>query len=421
MITSLKKHIPHIIHQHAEESAILHNIRLRQVVAPHVKLHHLRRIDDRIAAHLDGLAVAGSYGSDVCKAALEDAVAGGVFAAAVCAIEQKGVQWLDELFVLAAAVPEVQAGLISAFGWVSAQYLEGIGVDLLSSQDPLKQQMGLEACVGHRVDPGATLIELIAHHEPQLRSRALRAAGELGRLDLRSLCEQALTDKDATCRFWAAWSAVVLGNRVGAVEMLKTFSATINPFQERALQLVLKAMTMNDIHGFLKKMAQNPSNTRCLIQGAGICGDPYFVTWLIKQMEDPKLARLAGESLSFITGLDLAYLDLERDAPENAEEKPDDEPENEDVQIDEDDNLPWPDPIKIQSWWESNQVNFVAGQRYFMGKPAEHNQFVQILNEGYQRQRIAAAQYLCLLEPGVKLFPTSAPAWRQQRWLSSIN
>lgn len=230
-----------------------------------------------------------------------------------------------------------------------------------------------------------------------------------------------MTDKDVACRFWAAWSAVLLGNRTSAVEMLKTFSATINSFQELALRLALKVMVLNEVHTFLKTLAQNPSNMRCLIQGAGICGDSHFVPWLIKQMEDPKLARLAGESFSFITGLDLAYLDLERDAPENTEVKSDDDLQDDDVQMDEDDNLPWPDPIKIQSWWESNQVNFVAGQRYFMGKPVAHEQLVQILKQGYQRQRIAAAQYLCLLEPGTQLFPANAPAWRQQRWLASIN
>ena len=52
-----------------------------------------------------------------------------------------------------------------------------------------------------------------------------------------------------------------------------------------------------------------------LIQGAGIAGDPSYVPWLIKQMKDLKLTRLAGESFSLITGLDLAYLDLERRPP----------------------------------------------------------------------------------------------------------
>ena len=421
MLSSSIEYIPHIIQQHAEESAILHNIRLQQVGASHVKLHHLRRIDDRIAAHLDGLTVAGSYGSSVCEAALESAGVGEIFTAAIRAIEEKDLQWLDRLFALAIAVPEVQSGLISAFGWISAQYLEGTGVGLLTSKDPFKQRMGIEACVLHRVDPGATLTSLIGHQEPQLRGRALRAAGELGRRDLRTICEQSLTDKDMACRFWAAWSSALLGNRTSAVEVLKTYSLTINAFQQQVLQLILRIMAMADVHAVLKTLAQNPSNVRCLIQGAGISGDPYYVSWLIKQMDDPKLARLAGESFSFITGLDLAYLDLEQDKPEGIEMGPNENPDDDNVAMDEDDNLPWPDPAKILTWWDTNKIGFLDGERYFMGKRISREHCMQILKEGFQRQRFAAALYLCLLEPGTQLFPISAPAWRQQRWLSNNN
>ncbi|WP_207896493.1 TIGR02270 family protein [Nitrosomonas sp. Nm84] len=414
------KPIPHIIQQHAEESAILHNIRLLQVVSPHIKLHHLRRIDDRIAAHLDGLAVAGEYGSKICEAALESAGIGEVFVATIRAIEEKDEQWLDRLFALAAAVPEVQPGLISAFGWISAQHLQGIGASLLASSDPFKQQVGLAACVSHRVDAGVVLTSLINHQQPQqLRARALRAAGELGRRDLRFACEQSLTDKDVTCRFWAAWSATLLGNRTSAVEVLKAYSLTINSLQEHALQLVLKVLALTDIHALLKTLAQNASNMRCLIRGAGIAGDPYYVPWLIKQMDEPKFSRLGGESFSFITGLDLAYLDLERDAPEGIELGPNDDPESNNVQMDEDDNLPWPDPTKIQAWWDANKSSFANGERYFMGKLISRDHSMQILKEGFQRQRIAANQHLCLLESGTQLFPVSAPAWRQQRWLNT--
>jgi uncharacterized protein (TIGR02270 family) len=137
-------------------------------------------------------------------------------------------------------------------------------------------------------------------------------------------------------------------------------------------------------------------------------------------MEDLKLARLAGESFSFITGLDLAYLDLERKPPEGGEFGPNDDPEDDNVVMDEDDSLPWPDPAKIQGWWEANKSHFANGARYFMGKPITREHCIHTLKEGYQRQRIAAALYLCLLEPGTKLFPISAPAWRQQRWLAKM-
>ena len=137
-------------------------------------------------------------------------------------------------------------------------------------------------------------------------------------------------------------------------------------------------------------------------------------------MDEPKFSRLAGESFSFITGLDLAYLDLERDAPEGIELGPNDDPENNNVQMDEDDNLPWPDPTKIQAWWDANKSSFTNGERYFMGKLISREHCTQILKEGFQRQRTVAALCLCLINPGIQLFPTAAPIWRQKRMLEKM-
>jgi len=43
-----------------------------------------------------------------------------------------------------------------------------------------------------------------------------------------------------------------------------------------------------------------------------------------------------------------------------------------------------------------------------------------VLRTGFQRQRTAAAEWLCLLQPGTPLFNTAAPAWRQQRGLTQM-
>jgi uncharacterized protein (TIGR02270 family) len=420
MLASLLKPIPHIIQQHAEEAAHLRLMRSVLVSAPHVKLHHLRRLDDRLAAHLDGLAVAGEYGSSVCEAALEAPGAGEVFTATVRAIEEKDDQRLDKLFALVTAVPATQPGLISAFGWVSAKHLQGTGARLLASPEPFKREVGIATCVMHRVDPGAALSAAIADSDAQLRARALRAAGELGRRDLLAACMEALLDENVGCRFWAAYSAVLLGNRTAAVESLTTIALQEGLHRVASLRLLLKIISLPQANELLKMLARNPNDIRLLIQGVGMASDPYYVPWLIKQMEDLKLARLAGESFSFITGLDLAYLDLELKPPEGMEFGPNDDPEDGNVAMDEDDSLPWPDPVKIQTWWEANKNSFTDGRRYFMGEPVTPEHCIHILKEGYQRQRIAAALYLCLLEPGTKLFPTSAPAWRQQRWLAKM-
>jgi uncharacterized protein (TIGR02270 family) len=157
-----------------------------------------------------------------------------------------------------------------------------------------------------------------------------------------------------------------------------------------------------------------------LIKGAGLIGDPTYVPWLMKHMADDKLARLAGESFSLITGADLALLDLERPPPEDLQSGPNDDPNDANVDMDQGDDLPWPDLERIERWWAQNSARFVAGQRYFVGAPVTREQGIEVLRTGYQRQRILAAQHLCLLEPGSVLFEWRAPAWRQSQVLAAL-
>lgn len=420
MLATASQPIPLVVQQHAEESAHLRHMRSILITAPHVKLHHLRRLDDRLSAHLDGLAVAGEYGSSLCEAALENPGVGEVFAATVRAIEEKDERRLDKLFALVGAMPEAQPGLISAFGWVSANNLQGTGAKLLASNEPLQRLAGIAACAMHRVDPGMALTQSVTDSEPQLRARALRTAGEVGRHDLLAACVYALQDEDPACRFWAAWSAVLLGERDMALRVLENFVLQPNAFRAHAMRLLLKVLELPGAQQLLKTVAHDPVNKRLLIQGAGIAGDVQYLPWLIGQMAEDRFARLAGESFSMIIGLDLAYLDLERKPPENIEAGPTENPEDENVEMDPDDSLPWPDAAKIQAWWQANHTYYQQGVRYFMGELLSVPHCQKVLREGYQRQRIAAAEYLCLLKPGTILFNTSAPAWRQQRWLGKM-
>jgi uncharacterized protein (TIGR02270 family) len=115
-----------------------------------------------------------------------------------------------------------------------------------------------------------------------------------------------------------------------------------------------------------------------------------------------------------------AYIHLVIKPSANLNTGPTDDPEDEDVSLDADDDLPWPDAEKIRAWWETNRVRFQDGTRYFMGETVNPAHCLHVLKEGCQRQRIAAALYLCLLQPGTVLFNCAAPAWRQKRWLDKM-
>jgi uncharacterized protein (TIGR02270 family) len=418
MSTIVPSVVPIVISQHAEMTAHLFGVRRLLVHAPHVKVEHLLRIDKRLAAHLDGLAIAGEIGAAVCMEALDNPEAGAIFAVAVGTIERQDQSGLARLHAIAGASPEATSGLIAAFGWVTAGALQGLVARALSSDEPLARLTAVAACAQHRVDPG--LERLVLDTDPLVRVRALRTAGEIGDVKAVPACEAALRDDDPDIQFWAAWSAVLLGDRDLALKALARAGRTPGQYPARAFPLSLQAMNTGEAALVLQDLATDPEQLRWLIRGTGIVGNPTYVPWLVGHMEKDDTARLAGEAFSLLTGLDLALLDLERQPPEDFESGPNDDPDDPNVGMDEDDGLPWPDPKRIEAWWAANGSRFQAGARYFMGAPVTREHCIDVLKTGYQRQRILAAHYLCLLQPGTPLFNTSAPAWRQQRRLASL-
>jgi uncharacterized protein (TIGR02270 family) len=412
--------VPVVVQQHVEDAAILHATRTAFTRAPHVKLSHLRRFDDRLAAHLDGLAVAGKQAMPLCEAALEMPNAGAMFVAAVRALEAGEQDTLLRLIVLAQSVPECRKGLASAFGWLEREHLRGVVTNFLNSPIPEHRLLGLTASSLHRVDPGLIRARQLEDPDAAVRARAFRAAGELGKRELVSTLGAAIGDGDGSCQFWAGWAAVLVGDRLEALEYLKAIGSTDDLHQQHAMQLALQTLPVAEAHDLLQRIARDPAKVRMLLQGSGLVGDPAYVPWLIGQMTDDKLARLAGEAFTLITGVDLADLDLERNAPEDLETGPNDDPEDPNVDMDADEDLPWPDQKLVQAWWTRHGARFAQGSRHLVGAPVSRDHCVDVLKSGYQRQRIAAAYHLCLLNPGTPLFEWRAPAWRQQRELAQL-
>ena len=182
----------------------------------------------------------------------------------------------------------------------------------------------------------------------------------------------------------------------------------------------MQAMDTERGHELLRQLAEAPDADRLRIIGIGFVGSVRYVPWLIDQMSKPSLARVAGEAFVNITGADVNIEQMETMPPEDFEEGPTDDPADEDVEVPEDVALPWLDPARVTAWWDHNRSRFDESIRYFLGVPLSTEAATAVLNTGFQRQRVAAAQFLTLLNPGTPLFNTSAPARRQQGSLAKM-
>jgi len=342
--------------------------------------------------------------------------AGEVFAAAVLALEGNDGDRLLQVLEIATDSPELTRGFISALGWVEPDNFNMWVPGLLRSHSPLHVHSAIAGLAIRREEMAREIEDTFEGPDVPKKIRALRAIGETKQRGALSYLTEQMQSDDEACRFWAAWSGVLLGDK-GAGSSLKSFVDFNTSFAHRAIQLIPRVLSTANAQEWLRGLAQEESTRRFALIGCGVTGDPTYIPTLISQMNAPEQARVAGEAFSMITGVDVAYDDLDMDQPEDFEAGPTEDPEDEDVDLDPDEDLPWPNQEFIQKWWDEHGRNYQAGRRYLCGQPISQENCRRVLIEGFQRQRIAAAFELALLNPDEPLFEWRAPGFRQQEWL----
>jgi uncharacterized protein (TIGR02270 family) len=402
-----------ILTQYAEESAHLWLLRAGAVRRAQFSLRSLSDLDRRVEAHLDGLRIAGEDGWKISKEVLPPEDAGAIFTLATLALESGKEDRLAEVVAAAAADPSFARGLDSAVAWLKPAAAAAQIRKLLDSPDPARRRAGIAASALLRQDPGRPLIEAAGDADPFLSARALRALGELGKAD-PGLVQKNFDAKDPEARFWACWSAALVSPDPNAVVRLKELAAKPGPRRAAAADLAVRRMAPAEASAWREKLTADPKTLRLAATLAGAIGDPAAVPWLVELMKQPPLARGAGEAFSFITGIDLEDEKLHAKKPEGFESGPTDNPEDADVAMDPDDDLPWPDPVKAAGRWNAIKGSLAAGKRHLLGREITVERAREVLRTGKQRQRAAAALELALRSPGQPLFNVASPGFRQR-------
>jgi uncharacterized protein (TIGR02270 family) len=408
---------PEIVAQHAEEAAFLWLLRNEATHAPNYDLHDLAELDERVDAHLDGLRVAGAKGWEACRQELQWREAGEVFAAAHVALQSRIGRRVHQVLDVALESRELARGFVAALSWFPYKDVEPTISALLDSQDPAARRIGIAASAAHRRDPGSALITAAGESEPVVHVRALKAAAELGRRDLLPLCAEHGQANDSDDRFWAGWAAALLGDKRVVSTLCETAIAS-GPLAGKACDLATRRMNSDEASAWRRYLADAGGGSRLAITAARAYGDPTAVSWLIEVMAVDDLARPAGEAFSFITGVDLTASGLSTQRPAGFEAGPSDDVDDDDVAMDPDESLPWPEAQAVSTWWARYGSRFAPGHRYLCGRPVNAATLHDVLRRGTQRQRAAAALELVLQNPGQPLFEVRARADQQQRTLA---
>jgi len=424
-------HVPDVLAQHAEAAASLWLRRDRAVSEPHFRLLDLTKLDGQIDANLDGLRVAEDASSNLgwhaCEHELRWQQPGEIFTAAILAGERNcDLRFASVIASLDDSYRNFRA-LVSSLGWLATEHTESRINLWFSAGNNLNRSLAVAACAISGRDPGEELAAAIRTHDSLAQARALRAVGELARRDLLPVTQQFLAAIDPRVQFSAAWSVARLVSSDRANSILKGVVQLSVPGQQqeasptsnqyRSLQLLLRRLPPREATTWLNQLSQKPEHLRSAIIGAGVLGLPDSIPWLLHLMQTPPVARIAGEAFTMITGLDLALHKFDAPWPPGFHAGPTEDPADNNIALDEDENLPWPDAPRLSAWWQKHSPEFQPGTRHLCGQPLTADWLEHILRHGYQHQRAAAALELALLRPDQPLFNIRAPGHRQQELL----
>jgi len=400
-----------IYEQYANDASFLWLLRAISVNQPHYDAREILELEQRIAAQLDGLMTSIDIGWQVCEEALELQGAGEVFTAMVVAVRSHESRKIQAAVEVGLSNELAMPGLVSAMGWLSCEMAVPWIDRFLNGKELEHKYLGLASCSVRRHDPGELLSLILQRSDCQqhalLYARALRLVGELRRQDCMPALHIAMGSENEGVRFWANWSAILLGDRSN-LDDLKPFVFKAGPYQFEAIQMAFRVLPVEQARQWISQLSENDAQVRAVIKATGVLGDPHAINWLISKMQDAPLAKLAAESFNYITGVDLEKQQLLIAASGSESFIPVDDADEGDVELDEDENLPYPDAEKIIALWRQLGQNYIVGRRYFMGQPIAPAILNETLAGGSQRQRHAAGLELALNEHQVQLPNTRA-------------
>lgn len=405
-----------ILFQHADEAGFLWEQRERAVRGASYTLAELGRLEQRLALHLSGLELAGSRGWDICQESGLEGEPATAFCLTALALMLRDTKRLDAVLEQFMQDEKSLRGAASALAWAGWENSQPTLARLLKTTSPEPQRLGFAAVTALRGDEKARqaldVEAFLAHRDEHLRARALRAVGLLGsRIHLRWLA-QAPVEQDELCRFWNSWSQALLGEARHVDSLAGMVTGSMG---EIAAFLAPRLMQPARAVAWIRELASSPEATRPALRAAAALGDPALVPLLLERMNDKVHARLAGEAFSALTGADLDALDLDATAPE--ESGADENPDDPNVAVHPDEELPWPAPNKVEEWWVANAARFTPGRRYVLGDAVSLPALLRALELGRQRVRESAAIELVTRRELPYVFPTRDRAERQRLML----
>ncbi len=277
--------------------------------------------------------------------------------------------------------------------------------------------IGLTACAIQRQDPGPLLAASLFSPDSRLRARALRAAGELGQRDRLRDVQAALAAGGRALPPGSGLDGRPLrGPSRDRGALRPEPPAGAGPASAR--QRWRRAGWRRDkAAAWARDLAAEAP--RASLHAAGALGDSGQRGVARGADARPRRGAPRGFAFTMITGADFKKEKLVARPPAGFRPAPSDDPEDDDVAMDPDEHLLWPDVPAVQAWWSWREGTLRPGTRYLLGKPIEATWLQRVLAEASQPLRAAAAIELSMRAPRAPLFEVRARGSEQRKALGA--
>lgn len=392
-----------VVQEHLEEAGFLWMLWERSLDAPDFTLPEVIIGDEkRLLAHLDGLVVGGSV---VARRLLLPAVTNEVedaeltLAAALALLLGEGSQQHVGAVVeaLAGASGDRRHALRRALELAPLKEPAATMAPLLVHPDSGSRSAALDVLAFHKVDMGEALASHMEDTDPLARAAALGVARAHSGQMCRPYLERALGDSCAEIRDAALDAGLVHGLRAAwhrCRELARDEGG-------HALLLVGLLGGPQDFE-VLAAALHREADREAAILALGYSGWPESVELCLDQLEGPpQMARLAGEAVCAICGLDVRAEGMVVAGTEPDEHDDMDADDlDADLVVGPEASLPLLEAGAVRDWWERHRCRFPSGTRYMGGLPRGGATIRAALETGPVRRRHVMALELALRTGG---------------------
>jgi uncharacterized protein (TIGR02270 family) len=289
-------------------------------------------------------------------------------------------------------------------------------IDLARAPDPRWQAAALAAARPRGGLEGVQLQPFLASPDARVKAAALRLADRIGP-PARPQVEAAQGSADAAVRDAALEVGLVMGLKSSYLAARRIVG---DREPDLAFPLLVLAISGDpaDLEAIGGALAA-PGHRAAALRALGVSGWGGAVDLCLPHLEDERVARLAGEAVTAVTGLAIDGVYVEEEPPAPDELLPLEEDDlDADLVPGPEAALPAPDADRVAAWWKKERPRFEPAARYLAGRPWDRDGMLEQLRAGPMRRRPPIALELAARTGGALRIETQDWVRRQLRALA---